>query len=68
MVSTKGKMRLRSLLQKMKQEYRHTKPYRGKDPFFEYEEIEEYKKEASNKKNKKEKQNGANLGLRHNSY
>jgi hypothetical protein len=25
----------------MKQEYRHTKPYRGKDPTFEQEEIKE---------------------------
>ncbi len=27
----------------MKQQYRHTKPIRGKDPFFEYEEIEEHR-------------------------
>ena len=26
---------------KMKQEYRHTKPYRGKDPNFEKEELTE---------------------------
>ena len=28
----------------MKQEYRHTKPYRGKDPSFEKEELQGYKK------------------------
>ena len=27
----------------MKQEYRHTKPYRGKDPAFEREELQGYK-------------------------
>jgi hypothetical protein len=27
----------------MKQEYRHTKPYRGKDPNFEKEELTEQK-------------------------
>ena len=27
----------------MKQEYRHTKPYRGKDPTFNYEEINEHR-------------------------
>jgi len=26
----------------MKQQYRHTKPYRGKDPTFNYEEINEH--------------------------
>ena len=31
----------------MKQQYRHTKPIRGKDPFFEHEEIEETKNETS---------------------
>ena len=28
----------------MKQQYRHTKPYRGKDPNFEKEELQGYKK------------------------
>ena len=28
----------------MKQEHRHTKPYRGKDPAFEREELQGYKK------------------------
>ena len=28
----------------MKQQYRHTKPYRGKDPNFEKEELQTYKK------------------------
>ena len=27
----------------MKQEYRHTKPYRGKDPSFENEQIDNYR-------------------------
>ena len=33
----------------MKQEYRHTKPYRGKDPFFNDEEIEEYNTSRPNR-------------------
>jgi len=31
----------------VKQQYRHTKPIRGKDPFFENEEIEEIRNETS---------------------
>jgi hypothetical protein len=30
-------------LQTVKQQYRHTKPIRGKDPLFENEEIEEHR-------------------------